>query len=206
MEITYLIIGCFIGGILGSFLIYFYLKSSTISRKSYDELNHLNIKSNADLENAKFKIQDLELTIKNKKETHLQQSDLLNDLKAEFAKVSAENTFLKAQKEETKRIQEEGKLQFENLANKILEEKTEKFTNLNQTNLKNILEPFQERISDLKNKVNEVLGRGEVLQSALLPAMQAAQQLIKQSIAQELGNTTASSLFDAESHITEGLT
>lgn len=127
-----------------------------ISRKSYDELNHLNIKSNADLENSKFKIQDLELIIKSEKEANLQQSDLLNDLKAEFAKVSAENTFLKAQKEETKRIQEEGKLQFENLANKILEEKTEKFTSLNQTNLKNILDPFQERITDLKNKVNEV--------------------------------------------------
>ncbi|MCI3937926.1 DNA recombination protein RmuC [Chryseobacterium aahli] len=156
MEITYLIIGCFIGGILGSVLIYFYLKSSMISRKSYDELNHLNIKSNADLENSKFKIQDLELIIKSEKEANLQQSDLLNDLKAEFAKVAAENTFLKAQKQETKRIQEEGKLQFENLANKILEEKTEKFTNLNQTNLKNILDPFQERITDLKNKVNEV--------------------------------------------------
>ena len=127
-----------------------------ISRKSYDELNHLNIKSNSDLENSKFKIQDLELIIKSEKEANLQQSDLLNDLKAEFAKVSAENTFLKVQKEETKRIQEEGKLQFENLANKILEEKTEKFTNLNQTNLKNILDPFQERITDLKNKVNEV--------------------------------------------------
>lgn len=156
MEITYLIIGCFIGGILGSFLIYFYLKSSMISRKSYDELNHLYIKANADLENLNLKTQDLEGIIKNEKEANLQQSDLLNDLKAEFAKASAENTFLKAQKEETKRIQEEGKLQFENLANKILEEKTEKFTNLNQTNLKNILDPFQERITDLKNKVNEV--------------------------------------------------
>ncbi|AYN00443.1 DNA recombination protein RmuC [Chryseobacterium sp. 3008163] len=156
MEITYLIIACFIGGILGSFLIYFYLKSSMISRKSYDELNHFYIKANADLENLNLKTQDLEEIIKNEKEANLQQSDLLNDLKTEFAKVSAENTFLKAQKEETKRIQEEGKLQFENLANKILEEKTEKFTNLNQTNLKNILDPFQERITDLKNKVNEV--------------------------------------------------
>jgi DNA recombination protein RmuC len=156
MEVTYLIIGCFIGGILGSVLIYFYLKSSMVSRKSYDELNHLYIKASADLENLNLKTQDLEEIIKNEKEANLQQSDLLNDLKAEFAKISAENIFLKTQKEETKRIQEEGKLQFENLANKILEEKTEKFTNLNQTNLKNILDPFQERITDLKNKVNEV--------------------------------------------------
>jgi DNA recombination protein RmuC len=41
------------------------------------------------------------------------------------------------------------------LANKILEEKTEKFTTLNQNNLKTILEPFQEKISELKNRVNE---------------------------------------------------
>ncbi|KQS95167.1 DNA recombination protein RmuC [Chryseobacterium sp. Leaf394] len=155
MEITYLIIGCFIGGILGSAMIYFYLKSSTVSRNSFDELNGLNIKSNADLENLNLKIQDLEQIIRLEKENNLQQADLLNDLKNEFAKASAENTFLKAQKEETKKIQEEGKLQFENLANKILEEKTEKFTALNQNNLKNILDPFQEKINDLKNKVNE---------------------------------------------------
>ncbi|MFY1045214.1 DNA recombination protein RmuC [Chryseobacterium sp. GP-SGM7] len=155
MEITYLIIGCLIGGILGSVLIYLYLKSSSVSRNSYDELNHLNIKSNADLENLNLKIQDLEHNIKLEKENNLQQSDLLNDLKNEFAKVSAENSFLKAQKDELKKIQEEGKLQFENLANKILEEKTEKFTALNQNNLKNILEPFQEKITDLKNRVNE---------------------------------------------------
>jgi DNA recombination protein RmuC len=53
------------------------------------------------------------------------------------------------------KIQEESKMQFENLANKILEEKTEKFTTLNQNNLKTILEPFQEKINDLKNRVNE---------------------------------------------------
>jgi hypothetical protein len=56
----------------------------------------------------------------------------------------------------------------------------------------------------IKNKVNQVLSRGEPVQSALLPAMQEAKQLIRESMAQELGNTTASSLFDAESQITEG--
>lgn len=201
MEITYLIIGCFAGGIIGAILIYFVLKSSMVSRSSYDELNYLHIKTKADLENLNLKIQDLDQIIKNEKDVNLQQSDLLNDLKNEFSKISAENTFLQnqldeqkflnqkqntqielvlnekqnlhaknselsaqneglqqsleTQKEEIKKIQEEGKLQFENLANKILEEKTEKFTTVNQNNLKNILEPFQEKINDLKNKVNE---------------------------------------------------
>lgn len=197
----YLIIGCIAGGFIGAVVEYFALKSSTVSRKSFDELNNMYIKSNSDLENSNIKIQELNQHILDDKETSLQQADLMNDLKNEFAKISAEYTSLNAQflekkqlqlkqnsqieslltekqtlfaknselsaineslqkslenqKQEITKIQEESKLQFENLANKILEEKAEKFTTLNQNNLKNILEPFQEKITDLKNRVNE---------------------------------------------------
>lgn len=198
---TYLIIGFIAGGILGAVILYFAQKSSTVSRNSYDELNNLHIKNTSDLENSNQKIQELTQNISREKEINAQQSDLLNDLKNEFAKISAEHASLntqfseqkefnakqnlqienlltdkqtlfaknselsaineslqkslQTQKEEIAKIQEESKLQFENLANKILEEKTEKFTTLNQNNLKTILEPFQERIVELKNRVNE---------------------------------------------------
>lgn len=201
MEITYLIIGCIAGGIIGAVIQYFALKSSMISRRSFDELNNLYIKNNSDLENSNLKIRELIQHIEKDKETNLQQTDLLNDLKNEFAKISAEYSSLsgqfqeqkelrskqtlqieslliekqslfaknselsaindslqkslQTQKEEITKIQEESKLQFENLANKILEEKSEKFTTINQNNLKTILEPFQEKITDLKNRVNE---------------------------------------------------
>lgn len=156
METTYLIIGFISGGILGAVILYFILKSSTISRNSYDELNHLFIKSNSDLENSTLKINELSQNIAKEKEINLNQSDLMNDLKTEFAKVSAENIFLKAQKEETKRIQEEGTLQFENLANKILEEKSEKFTLTNKQNLDTLLKPLGENLENFKKRVNEV--------------------------------------------------
>ncbi|MDQ0591853.1 DNA recombination protein RmuC [Chryseobacterium ginsenosidimutans] len=198
---TYLILGFISGGIFGAAILYFMLKSSMVPRKSYDELNNLFIKNNSDLENSSQKIQELTQNINKEKEFNLQQTDLLNDLKNEFAKVSAIHYSLNAQFSEQKqintkqssqiesllmekqdlfarnselsakneglqksletqkgeimKIQEESKLQFENLANKILEEKTEKFTTLNQNNLKIILEPFQEKITDLKNRVNE---------------------------------------------------
>ncbi|ROI02110.1 DNA recombination protein RmuC [Chryseobacterium sp. G0240] len=201
MEMIYLIIGCIAGGILGAVILYFALKSSMVSRSSYDELNTLYIKGNSDLSNATLRIQELNLDIQKEKEQNLLHQDLLNDLKNEFSKISAEyaalstqfqelkqlnfkqtsqietligekqelfaknselsakneslQKSLETQKEEITKIQEESKLQFENLANKILEEKTEKFTTLNQNNLKNILEPFQEKMADLKNKVNE---------------------------------------------------
>ncbi|AZA55520.1 DNA recombination protein RmuC [Chryseobacterium sp. G0201] len=198
---TYLIIGFIAGGILGAVILYFALKSSMVSRSSYDELNNLQIKNNSDLENSNLKIQELSQNINKEKELNQQQTDLLNDLKNEFAKISAEHSSLNSQfleqkqfntkqtsqienllnekqtlfaknseltainesmqksletqKGEITKIQEESKLQFENLANKILEEKTEKFTTLNQNNLKLILDPFQEKIADLKNRVNE---------------------------------------------------
>lgn len=201
MEMIYLIIGLVAGGVLGAVILYFALKSSMVSRSSYDALNTLSIKNQSDLENSNLKIQELHQNISKEKETNMLQQDLLDDLKNEFSKISAEyssltiqfqelkqinqiqtsqiethilekqtlfanNAELSAkneglqqsldtQKEEIVKIQEDSKLQFENLANKILEEKTEKFTTLNQNNLKNILEPFQEKIADLKNKVNE---------------------------------------------------
>ncbi len=197
----YLIIGLVAGGILGAVILYFALKSSMVSRSSYDALNTLSIKNQSDLENSNQKIQELNQIISEEKEANMLQQDLLDDLKNEFSKISAEysslniqfqelkqinqrqtsqiethilekqtlfakNSELSAkneglqqsldtQKEEIVKIQEDSKLQFENLANKILEEKTEKFTTLNQNNLKNILEPFQEKIADLKNRVNE---------------------------------------------------
>lgn len=49
--------------------------------------------------------------------------------------------------------------QFELLANKILEEKSEKFTNLNQVNLGQILNPLQEKLQIFQAKVEEVYNK-----------------------------------------------
>lgn len=201
MEISYLIIGFFVGGILGAAIVYFVLKSSSVARNLYDELNNNFIKINSDLQNSQSKIDELNRFLQEEKYNNAQQSDVLNQLKNNVATLSAENNaqsqkiteqqelnqnqnseirnlldelqkliavksqlsaqnetlqkLLDSQKEEITKIQEQAKEHFENLANKILEEKTEKFTILNQTNLKTILEPFQERIVELKNRVNE---------------------------------------------------
>ena len=197
MEILYPILAF----IFGAVLTYFIVKSSSISRKIHDELNQNFIKKEADLRNSEIKISEISESLKLEKETNFSQTEILNQLKTELAKISAENNaqnqkiaeqaelnqkqnaeikdlqleknnliaikselsaqnenlqkLLDTQKEEIVKIQEEAKLQFENLANKILEEKTTKFTEQNQKNLKTILEPFQEKISELKNRVNE---------------------------------------------------
>ena len=197
MEILYIILAF----ILGAVLAYFILKSSSVSRKSYEELQQNFIKKDADFTNAESKILEILEQLKEEKNTNASQAEILTQLQNELAKISAENNaqnqkiaeqaelnqkqnaeikdlqleknnliaikselsaqnenlqkLLDTQKEEIVKIQEEAKLQFENLANKILEEKTTKFTEQNQKNLKTILEPFQEKISELKNRVNE---------------------------------------------------
>ena len=61
----------------------------------------------------------------------------------------------KEQKEEVEKLQEKFTKEFENLANKILEEKTSKFTEQNKENLKNILTPLQDKIHLFEKKVED---------------------------------------------------
>ena len=164
MEILYIILAF----ILGAVLAYFILKSSSVSRKSYEELQQ-----NFNQKEADFNKIIAEISAQNKaqiqkiaeqQELNERQNSEIKDLQNDKnqliglkSQLAAQNESLQqlldSQKEEIVKIQEEAKLQFENLANKILEEKTLKFTEQNQQNLKNILNPLQEKITDFEKKV-----------------------------------------------------
>ncbi|MEZ0130396.1 DNA recombination protein RmuC, partial [Flavobacterium sp. LBUM151] len=61
----------------------------------------------------------------------------------------------KEQKAEITELQEKFTKEFENLANKILEEKSAKFTEQNSENMKNILLPLQDKIHVFEQKVDQ---------------------------------------------------
>ncbi|MCY1496092.1 DNA recombination protein RmuC [compost metagenome] len=61
----------------------------------------------------------------------------------------------KEQKQEVEQLQEKFTKEFENLANKILEEKSTKFTEQNRENMKNILSPLQDKIQLFEKKVED---------------------------------------------------
>lgn len=164
MEILYIILAF----IFGAFLAYFILKSSSVSRKSYEELQQNFNQKEADLNRIiaeisaqnKAQIQKIAEQQELNERQNSEIKDLQNDknqligLKSQLAAQNESlQQLLDSQKEEIVKIQEEAKLQFENLANKILEEKTLKFTEQNQQNLKNILNPLQEKITDFEKKV-----------------------------------------------------
>jgi DNA recombination protein RmuC len=61
----------------------------------------------------------------------------------------------KEQKDEVEKLQEKFTKEFENLANKILDEKSTKFTEQNKENMKNILTPLQDKIQLFEKKVED---------------------------------------------------
>ncbi|WP_372975556.1 DNA recombination protein RmuC, partial [Muriicola sp.] len=74
---------------------------------------------------------------------------------------------LEDQKEEVADLQEKFTKEFENLANKILDEKSLKFTEQNQKNIKHILNPLQEKIQLFEKKVEESQKENISIHSAL---------------------------------------
>jgi DNA recombination protein RmuC len=71
------------------------------------------------------------------------------------------------QKEEVEKLQERFTKEFENLANKILDEKSTKFTEQNQKNIKNLLSPLQEKIKTFEEKVETSQKESISMHSAL---------------------------------------
>lgn len=80
-------------------------------------------------------------------------------LNAELTRKQAdfENLKLKneEQKEEVEKLQEKFTKEFENLANRILDEKSKKFTLQNKDNIDAILKPLQEKIHSFEKRVEE---------------------------------------------------
>ncbi len=86
-------------------------------------------------------------------------SEQYNKLNADKSTLTANNAALTekltTQKEEITDIQKTAHLQFEKIANQILEEKSGKFTEANKANIEAILKPLGENIDNFKKKVEE---------------------------------------------------
>ncbi|MFD0797759.1 DNA recombination protein RmuC [Maribacter chungangensis] len=93
------------------------------------------------------------------------------------------------QKQETTKLQEKFTKEFENLAHKILERNSSKFTEQNQKNITQILSPLQEKIQRFEKKVDDTQKENISIHSALREQLLHLQhQNIK--ITQEAENLT----------------
>jgi DNA recombination protein RmuC len=92
----------------------------------------------------------------------------------------------KEQKEEVEKLQEKFTKEFENLANKILDEKSNKFTEQNKENMKNILTPLQDKIQLFEKKVEdthkESIDYHAALRQQILGLSKMNEQMSKETI------------------------
>ena len=179
----YLIIGILclaIGYFLGNYIQLLKTKSrqSTLEEREQQMLNNLSVFQDRlkDSETQKVQLQSDKERLGNQIVRY--QSDI-------------ENLQLKnrEQKEEVEKLQEKFTKEFENLANKILEEKSLKFTERNEKNIKDILTPLNEKILLFEKKVEESQKENISIHSALKEQLLNLQtQNIK--ITQEAENLT----------------
>jgi DNA recombination protein RmuC len=127
-----------------------YQSSLDVSSEKYNQLDKEKAIANASLEQTKEQLNGVQ---KNLDDERLLSMKLNADLSE--AKTISQNyeEKLKTQKDELSELQVRFTKEFENLANKILEEKTNKFTEQNKTNLDVILNPLKEKIKDFEQKV-----------------------------------------------------
>jgi DNA recombination protein RmuC len=140
MEIVYLIIGVLIGAAASYFAAKYKFQGGS------GKLEERSAIAEKSLEQAK-----LELNTERSKVL-----DLNSKLSASKADYSNLEQKLAEQKKEIEDLQAKFTKEFENLANKILDEKSRKFTEQNKTNLDDILKPLGERIKEFEKKVNDV--------------------------------------------------
>jgi DNA recombination protein RmuC len=83
------------------------------------------------------------------------QLGAVQELAALKAALESKEELLKQQQSELVNTREQLNKDFQVLANKILEEKTARFTDVNKLNMESILKPLNEKLTEFKSKVEE---------------------------------------------------
>ena len=156
-------------------------------------LNDLLSTANANLTSANVNIRDKNDEIGSLKDNIKSLTENLNVCRQDLATTRANNLALNEKLETQKNQMEElGKkfnIEFENIANKILETKTQKFTELNKINLKDILDPLGKNIEEFKKTVNETYDKESKERFSLGERVKELSQL-NQVISEEARNLT----------------
>ena len=165
MEILFLIVGLVIGAIAVWFITSFKYKGETSRIEERSKI----------LQQDKNEI-ETELSIERQKVLDL--SSKLSSLQSDYANIQQK---LAEQKAEVDELQQKFVKEFENLANKIFEEKTTKFSEQSKANLSEILNPLREKITEFQSKVEETnkesIDRFAALRQQLLTLKDLNQQM-----------------------------
>lgn len=183
MEFIWLLSGTILGAIIGWL----------IAKSKYNQPDQATeqLKNQLQLAEEKNKmvaqeIQDLKPSLSQEREKSLELSKQLTATQTEYKNLQER---LAEQKAEMEKLNERFSIEFKNLANEILEEKSKKFTEQNKVNIGEILAPLKERIGEFQKKVEESNKEGAERNASLVQQIKHLSDLNKQ-ITKEAENLT----------------
>ena len=170
------IVAVLVGLIIGAALAFFYAKSQSASLLSTANEKARILEANVSelkqeiknvTQSAETRLQEERKSAEARllQERTVAQAQLQDErkkveaLSTDYSKAKTENENnekrLAEQKGELEQLNKKFTTEFENLANRILDEKSQKFTDQNRTNLDIILNPFKEKLKEFENKVDQ---------------------------------------------------
>lgn len=187
MEIIYLVAGIVVGFVVAYLLAGFRLKS--LEKKLLDERNEYEKNLATYEERTHYLLTDKEQLTNELKQVVSRNEKQLQRLtrgEVEFANLREK---LANQKKEMEELQKKFTTEFENVANKILEKNSEKFTAVNQKNMGDVLNPLKEKILLFEKKVEDTYQKGLKDQTDLKAELKKLYDL-NSKISEEANNLT----------------
>ncbi len=135
------------------------------------------------LESARLKSEDTLLTERN------QVLELSKQLASAQVSLAAAQEQLKLRNTEIAETQTRLKTEFENLANRIFEEKSNTLASQNQSKLGSLLAPFQQQIADFRQRIDTIYAQDSADRVALKTQIETL-TLLNQQVTQEANNLT----------------
>jgi DNA recombination protein RmuC len=136
-----------------------------------------------------FLIKQLEETKTSFSNKDSENKELIAKLSISETNLSNLNEKLETNKAELEQLHNKFTLEFENLANKVLEEKSQKFSELNKKQIDAIINPFNENLKEFKQTVKDTYEKGMKERTELGAELKHIQEL-NQKLSVEANNLT----------------
>jgi len=198
METGAIILFIFLGLLIGFVFAFLTAKYKYKSASKYSESDVANLqselqKTQSELAAASRQSELAEKIISALKQQAQTEAEKAYRLNSELSasRVNGENLErrLSEQKAEMEKLEERFRKEFENLANRILEEKSLKFAEQNKSNIDQILKPLNEKIKTFEDKVDKVYNEDLRDRATLLQQIKSLQEM-NNKISEEANNLT----------------
>ena len=190
MDIIYLLAGVLIGGVIVYLALNARIRSQfVLTRPEKEKLDRDLAEMEIAHRVAEDKLSSLQSefssmteSLEKERDKGLQLSTALASREAEYKSLLEK---LKEQKKEVEELHDKLNIQFKNLANEILEEKSKKFTDQNKLQMSEILNPLKEKIIEFEKKVDQTnkenIERNVSLKEQILHLKELNQQITEEA-------------------------